>query len=145
MKKTLSITALLLGLSGLFWISSCDGCRETLDKFIREAMIPIPKADRTPPKIWFEVTDTKTNTTQTFTSDTDLIKSNGDHLKIVLWGEDADGGIKKLCLAHSFPVHLLQHLRLAAGMLHHANAWRESVSGLLRSDHPSVQKMVYPG
>lgn len=102
MKKTLSITALLLGLSGLFWISSCDGCRETLDKFIREAMIPIPKADRTPPKIWFEVTDTKTNTTQTFTSDTDLIKSNGDHLKIVLWGEDADGGIKKLCLAHSF-------------------------------------------
>lgn len=102
MKMSLSFAAKLFLLSGLFWMSSCEGCQETLDKFIRESMIPIPTADRTPPTIWFEVTDTGTNTTQTFTTNADITKNNGDHLKIVLWGEDADGGVKKLCLAHGF-------------------------------------------
>lgn len=83
-------------------ISSCDGCRKTLDKFFEEALIDIPKGDRTPPKIWFEVTDVKTGEVRNITTNSEITKNRGDVLRIVLWGEDADGGVKKLCLSNGF-------------------------------------------
>lgn len=102
MKTKLSFAVLAVALAAMTFIFSCDGCQKALDRFLEGALVDIPKEDRTPPRIWFEVTDAKTGETQVITSSTDISKNNGDVLDIVLWGEDADGGVKKLCLATGF-------------------------------------------
>ena len=102
MRNFTFFAALFLSAIGFFLISSCEGCQKTLVTWLDEATITVPKEDPTPPKIWFEVIDAKTGTVQTITTDTELTSSNGDFLKINLWGEDADGGIKKLCLGYGF-------------------------------------------
>ena len=104
MKNQSLFATFLIGSFAIFLIGACDGCQDVFSDWIREATVNIPDEDQTPPIIWFEVIDAKTGSTQTITTDSELVKNPGDVLNVNLWAEDNESGIKELCISSGFQV-----------------------------------------
>jgi len=102
MKRINFFTILLLCVFGMTLIISCDSCSENIEAWFEQITVTIPENDSTPPKIWFEVTNTTTGNVMTVTSDKEITPNSGENYKIELWAEDNESGIKKLCLYPSY-------------------------------------------